>query len=1165
MTDPLGHTSSKTYDEQDNVLTETNALGHVTRYTYANNKRPLSITDPLGRVTSMAYDVRGNLTAFTDASNQGMAFAYNFNGTLATSTDAAGTTSHYTYDAAGRQLSSEIRATLPGTTTPTLLQRQTMTYDVRGNNTSTTTYRTLANGTTETATTQMVYDNENRVVKSIYPDLSETQTVYNAIGKVASSTDQLGRVTAHTYNERGEQTSTTYPDGSSSSTVYDEEGRALSQTDRLGRSTHMEYDVLGRQVKMLYPDGSFTSSVYDAAGRMTSSTDALGNVTNMAYDAADRRTTTTDALGNTSSYTLNDAGLQTQMTDAQGNVTQTQYDLSNRPVKTIYADGSFDTTTYDSLGRRTAATDTEGRTTLYEYDALNRMTAVVDAQGQRTEYTFDERGQQLTQKDALGRITRYAYDIMGRRVQRTLPGGQVESSVYDILGRMTQMTDFNGHSTQYSYHPTRDHLIRTQADPAHPSLALDHAAAQHEYDYDVLGRRTLARVRNRLGDILHTQSWSYDSRDRITAHLQPLGSVQYSYDAASNLISTQSNSATGYHMSYEHDALNRMSAALDHNTLDAQSNPSRTGYAYTAVGTLQSVSLPNSLSHFYNYNSRHQLSSCGISQPSSGATPATVLGWAYTLNKLGMRTQVAEFGGMGSTGPASATPTRTVSYQYDSLHRLTRESVQGSPLSPQSGTVDYTLDAVGNRNTRNSTLAGVANQTQSVDANDRLTTDSTDANGNTLGSQLSHVAGSPSVADIYDYQNRLIRRVQSGGNGASIDLLYDADGNRVAKSTPTKTTHYLLDLNSPTGYAQVIEEHQGSAGILPAIGSVPASLNVVYSYGLDLISQDRKTGAGGQEVWTLSYYLYDGGGHVRALADETATLTDDYTYDAYGILLTHTGSTQNAYRYRGEQWDEDLHHYYQRARYLNQETGRFWTQDTYEGSPGTPASLHKYLYANGDPISGWDPSGRFSLAETTATVQIQGILNTIQFAQRIIGIYEKINQIKSFVEIIVNLRAILLGLGGELSLDDWKNTLSGTEGLSLHSAGSAFLQLSMTALGIGSPNWIAGLTGDILKGGKLKNYLIYLPSFIPLSKRTRISTGIKIGGVPLKLVDGDGGAKSGGLMGIGMSVGNADHQLFRMDYHRFNPGHGGATGLQSSELAVLKSGNYHMHVYKWNK
>ena len=45
---------------------------------------------------------------------------------------------------------------------------------------------------------------------------------------------------------------------------------------------------------------------------------------------------------------------------------------------------------------------------------------------------------------------------------------------------------------------------------------------------------------------------------------------------------------------------------------------------------------------------------------------------------------------------------------------------------------------------------------------------------------------------------------------------------------------------------------------------------------------------------------------------------------------------------------------------MNPLTGRFWTADTYEGGNSDPVSLHKYLYANADPVNGMDPSGNMT-------------------------------------------------------------------------------------------------------------------------------------------------------------------------------------------------------------
>ena len=78
------------------------------------------------------------------------------------------------------------------------------------------------------------------------------------------------------------------------------------------------------------------------------------------------------------------------------------------------------------------------------------------------------------------------------------------------------------------------------------------------------------------------------------------------------------------------------------------------------------------------------------------------------------------------------------------------------------------------------------------------------------------------------------------------------------------------------------------------------------------------------------------------------------------------GQCQNRVRSRcsGEQYDPDLGLYYLRARYYNPATGRFLSRDPENGNRLSPASLRKYLYAGGDPVNSFDPSGRASILET---------------------------------------------------------------------------------------------------------------------------------------------------------------------------------------------------------
>ena len=52
------------------------------------------------------------------------------------------------------------------------------------------------------------------------------------------------------------------------------------------------------------------------------------------------------------------------------------------------------------------------------------------------------------------------------------------------------------------------------------------------------------------------------------------------------------------------------------------------------------------------------------------------------------------------------------------------------------------------------------------------------------------------------------------------------------------------------------------------------------------------------------------------------------------------------------------------ARYYNPATGRFVSMDPENGIPTDPKTLHKYLYAGGDPVNAKDPTGRADVMET---------------------------------------------------------------------------------------------------------------------------------------------------------------------------------------------------------
>ena len=62
---------------------------------------------------------------------------------------------------------------------------------------------------------------------------------------------------------------------------------------------------------------------------------------------------------------------------------------------------------------------------------------------------------------------------------------------------------------------------------------------------------------------------------------------------------------------------------------------------------------------------------------------------------------------------------------------------------------------------------------------------------------------------------------------------------------------------------------------------------------------------------------------------------------------------------------------------MNPTVGTFISMDSYDGSIDDPVSLHKYLYADANPVSNSDPSGYNTMADFETATGIQGVLRQI--------------------------------------------------------------------------------------------------------------------------------------------------------------------------------------------
>ncbi|TCC36938.1 LamG-like jellyroll fold domain-containing protein [Kribbella sindirgiensis] len=283
--------------------------------------------------------------------------------------------------------------------------------------------------------------------KAMPPGLLKTESV-----KVNASTTA---VTQFLYDQYGELVQTTAPSGLVTKYTYDEVGRKKTET----------------QVSDTYPSGVVTTYDYDKMSRVTAIT---GPVTTDAVTGEQHQQKAEieyDADGNVVRTTSRDL-----KTSDEPRVTTLTYDDRNRLASTVDADGKLSQQGYDDAGNRTWSEDANGNRFEYKYSDLNTPTEVwdmnlpadpnnppVDGPREGIDYAvrsktqYDLAGRKRAEVDAMGRLVTYDYNLDDTLKTKKLEGFHdpdgstrpymLEQNTYDGAGnRTTALTD-NGKST----------------------------------------------------------------------------------------------------------------------------------------------------------------------------------------------------------------------------------------------------------------------------------------------------------------------------------------------------------------------------------------------------------------------------------------------------------------------------------------------------------------------------------------------------------------------------------------------------------------------------------------------------------------------------------------------------------------------------------------------
>ena len=553
------------------------------------------------------------------------------------------------------------------------------------------------------------------------------------------------------------------------------------------------------------------------------------------------------------------------------------------------------------------------------YNSRNQLVATVDALNGITRYAYNGQGQPIVIADAKNNVIKARFDAFGRKVNVNDPNQGVTQFHYNGFNELQQEVRSNGVTLRYIT-DTLGRMIRRTAtgestsnyvyDTAPYGVGQPHSQSSNgvtqTYGYDNRGRLVTTRIQGEGKD--YTNTTLYDGfYGRVKGIRYPNAlTVAYQYNHQ-GYLTTSTNAANGY-------------------TYQSISE-------YDRFANIQASMLGNGLSErsFYD-RQRGQMSS---KQVLDGSTNLLLLSYNNYDGFGNLKEMTVERGAFGSSHSFSET------YNYDDLHRLTNNSVDGIVLT------SYDYDATGNLLLKSDyasqydydtgTTGGPNAVKRVLKGNSWLSFDY-DLRGNMLrGDELTSAS--------YNAMDKPTRIEKSG---VTSTFVYGPNHLRFKQAVGSRNTYYANKM-----YEEEI--NSGEVTWRAYIGNVA------------IVSKTTNKNA------TIRYSHKDRLGSGRLLTDGNGYAVTERNFDPFGkprlasgklkesqaqaprlnditIAKTNRGFTDH------EHLDEqELIH--MNGRVYDYNLGRFLSVDPFIQDPGNSQSINPYSYIMNNPLAGTDPTG----------------------------------------------------------------------------------------------------------------------------------------------------------------------------------------------------------------
>ena len=552
--------------------------------------------------------------------------------------------------------------------------------------------------------------------------------------------------------------------------------------------------------------------------------------------------------------------------------------------------------------------------TYYTYDGMYRVigTEANTNTGLELSANYTYTNDLLTSLRSPSTTYNFVYDDFAQITGISIGSQEFISYEYDAYNRLNTLDYANGGSVEYTYDAQGNVILEEYEDDKTVS-----------YLYDSNGQ--LVQRVDSATEI--TTTYTYDLSGQLIKYLE-IGpnynhGVAYSYNEDGQLISKTENLGSAERVfNYTYDEDGRIISM-------SQGNITVT-YTYDAFDRVCTQKFSVGGTDIHNNTILYNDSGNAISQQVSRYN-----GYTYTYDGNGNILSVND-------------GTHTVTYAYDTANQLVREN------NPTAGyTHTWTYDNAGNILFRKEYAYTTGDLTDITPLDTVAYTYGNENWGDLLtaydGKTITFDAnGNPLNDGTWSYTWQHGRQLASMTSGETTwTYTYNADGLRTKRTdgSSANTYSYIYD---GTQLSYMKWEYDGET--------------LFFTY-----TDDGKPFT----VWYDGepfYYVTNLQGDVVALVDGTGEEVVAYSYDAWGKLLSCTGTMAdtigflNPLRYRGYVYDTETGLYYLQSRYYNPELGRFINADDVAllDASGTLLGNNLFAYCENNPINRDDPTGFFS-------------------------------------------------------------------------------------------------------------------------------------------------------------------------------------------------------------